>query len=79
MEPVIVGVMTSGTAVLGVAYFQLLVRPDTLLALWSDPGDPQPWFDAHPGTLRALRIVAGSLLFMSGFVTGLTLTFLLGT
>lgn len=79
MEPWIVGAMTAVTAVLGVAYFQLLVRPDTLLSLWTDPEDRHPWFEAHPGALRALRIAAGSVLFLAGFLTGLTLTFLLGT
>jgi hypothetical protein len=79
MEPLIVGMMTAGTAVLGVGYFQLLTRPETFLSLWAAPDDRHPWFDAHPGALRALRIVSGGVLFLCGFMTGLTLTFLLGT
>ena len=71
--------MTAATSVLGVAYFQLLVRPEMLLAFWSEPDDPQLWVEAHPGALRALRVAAGSVLFLAGFLTGLTLTFLLGT
>jgi cytochrome P450 len=91
MEPLIVGGLTAVTAVLGVAFWQLLVRPEALLALWADPDrssasglrDPrreaEGWFDHHPGTLRALRYSLGTVLFLSGFLTGLTLTFLLGT
>jgi hypothetical protein len=85
MEPFIVGALTAITAMLGVAFWQLLVRPETMLALWAEPsasassareGD---WFQHHPGTLRALRYTLGTVLFLSGFLTGLALTFLLGT
>jgi len=79
VEPLLVGILTATTAVLGVAYFQLLVRPEVLLGLWSDPEGQHSWFEGHPGALRLLRIVAGSMLFVSGFLTGLALTFLLGT
>jgi hypothetical protein len=85
MEPLIVGALTAVTAVLGVAFWQLLVRPEALLALWADPRRDPPWghgdgwFDSHPGALRALRYALGTVLFLSGFLTGLTLTFLLGT
>lgn len=87
MEPFIVGVLTAVTAVLGVAFWQLLVRPESLLGLWSEPrvepGTPRwgddGWFEHHPGTLRALRYALGTVLFLSGFLTGLALTFLLGT
>jgi hypothetical protein len=79
MEPVLVGLSTALTAVLGVAYFQLLVRPGVVLSLWSDPEEGHAWFDGHPGALRLLRWVAGGLVFVSGFFTGLSLTFLLGT
>ncbi len=80
MEPFIVGVLTAVTAVLGVAFWQVLVRPESLLALWSDPGPPDDgWFEHHPGALRALRYSLGAVLFLSGFLTGLALTFLLGT
>lgn len=81
MEPFIVGGLTAITAVLGVAYWQLMVRPETMLALWTDPrkdGDTS-WFRHHPGALRALRYALGTVLFLSGFLTGLALTFLLGT
>ena len=79
VEPFLVGLLTAVTAVLGVAYFQLLVRPEVLLGLWTDPDEQHAWFEGHPGALRLLRIVGGSTLFISGFLTGLALTFLLGT
>ncbi|MEQ1505815.1 MAG: hypothetical protein ABMB14_26510 [Myxococcota bacterium] len=80
MEPLIVGGLTALTAVVGMAFWQVLVRPEALLALWSDPrSEPEGWFDLHPGILRALRYALGAVLFLSGFLTGLALTFLLGT
>jgi cytochrome P450 len=79
MEPFIVGGLTAITAVLGVAFWQLLVRPETMLALWADPRESDIWFQHHPATLRALRYTLGTVLFLSGFLTGLALTFLLGT
>lgn len=80
MEPFIVGVLTAVTAVLGVAFWQLLVRPESLLGLWADPrAEPEGWFEHHPGTLVALRYALGTVLFLSGFLTGLALTFLLNT
>ena len=79
MEATIAGLMTAGSAVLGVVVFQLLVHPEVLFGLWSDPEDRDPWVEAHPGATRALRIAAGSVLFLACFLTGLTLTFLLGT
>ena len=77
MEPLIVGSLAGLTAVLGVAFWQLLVRPEPLLALWVRGDDA--WFEHHPGSLRALRGVFAVLLFLSGFLTGLALTFLTGT
>jgi hypothetical protein len=81
MEPMIVGCLTAATAVVGVAFWQVLVRPESMLALWAEPPRPDGvgWFDHHPGALRALRYALGMVLFMSGFLTGLALTFLLGT
>ena len=83
MEPVIVGGLSAATAVLFLAFFLLLVRPETLLAMWSDPraesSDGEGWFDHHPAALRGLRYALGTLLFLSGFLTGLALTFLSGT
>lgn len=80
MEPLIVGALTAVTAVVGVAFWQLMVRPESLVALWADPRlEAEGWFELHPGTLRALRFVLGLVLFLSGFLTGLALTFLLGT
>lgn len=79
MEPVIVGGLSAATAVLFLAFFLLLFRPETLLAMWSDPRVDDGWFDHHPGALRGLRYALGSLLFLSGFLTGLALTFLSGT
>jgi hypothetical protein len=85
LEPLIVGALTAVTAVIGVAFWQLLVRPEALLALWVDPrrdlaeNGVDGWFEHHPGALRALRYALGAILLLSGFITGLTLTFLLGT
>jgi hypothetical protein len=80
LEPLLVGVLTALTAVLGVAYWQLLVRPESMLQLWSDPDSHRDeWFEHHPGAVRALRYAAGGMVFVFGFLTGLTLTFLLGT
>jgi hypothetical protein len=79
MEPVIVGGLSAATAVLFLAFFLLLVRPETLLSMWSDPRVDDGWFDHHPAALRALRYALGTLLFLSGFLTGVALTFLSGT
>ena len=80
LESFIVGALTATTAVLGMAFWQLLVRPEGLLALWVDPSVPtEPWFEHHPAALSALRLALGAVLFLSGFLTGLALTFLLGT
>lgn len=79
VEPVLVGLLTALTAVLGVAYFHLLVRPGVVLGMWADPDDEHTWFDGHPGALRLLRVVAAGLVFAAAFATGLSLTFLLGT
>ncbi len=79
MEPLVVGGLTGVTAVIGVAFWQLMVRPSGVLSLWSDPSRPEPWLEQHPGAVRALRWTLGAILFLSGFLTGLTLTFLLQT
>ena len=80
MEPLIVGCLTGITAVVGVAFWQVMVRPESLLTLWADPHSRNDgWFEHHPGALAALRYALGLVLFMSGFLTGLALTFLLGT
>jgi hypothetical protein len=79
MEQVIVGWLTAATFVLGVAFWQLLVRPEALLALWAEPEREDGWFEHHPGALRGLRYALGAVLFLSGFLTGLALTFLLST
>lgn len=85
MEPMIVGCLTAGTAVVGVAFWQVLVRPEAMLALWAEPwlrrarNTPEWFAGPGPGALRALRYALGMVLFMSGFLTGLALTFLLGT
>jgi hypothetical protein len=91
MDPVIVGALAGGTAILSVAFWQLLVRPEPFLALWTralwtrgrlDPeggGSDGGWFEQHPAALDALRWALAGLLFVSGFLTGLALTFLTGT
>ena len=79
MDPLIVGALTGITAVVGVAFWQLMVRPRALLALWSDATERESWIEHHPGALRALRWTLGAVLVLAGFLTGLTLTFLLKT
>ena len=79
MDPVIVGALAGGAAILSVAFWQLLVRPEPLLALWTRRADRETWFDQHPAALDALRWALAALLFGAGFLTGLALTFLTGT
>lgn len=74
-----IGGLTAATAVVGVFWWQLLVRPDALLAGWVEDPEQREWFEQHPATLAALRWVAGSLVFVLGFLTGLALTFLART
>jgi hypothetical protein len=78
MDPLTVGALAAMTAALAVAFWQLLVRPETFLALWSaKPTDE--WVVHHPAAVRALRYAAGTLLFLFALLTGLTVTFLLMT
>lgn len=78
MEPVLVGALTGLTAVVGLAYWQAMVRPQALLALWADGDQPlEPWYDRPPAAVRALRGALGVALGLCGFVTGLVLTLLL--
>lgn len=79
MDGLVIAVLTATTAVVGVFWWQLLVRPDALLAGWSSDPEAVEWFEQHPVTLAALRWVAGSLVFTLGFITGLALTFLART
>ncbi len=70
------GFLAGATTVLGITFWQLLVRPEPLLSLLVPNDD---WLEGHPGAIRALRSAAAVLLFVSGFLTGLALTFLSGT
>ena len=79
VEPLLVGGLTGLTAVLGVAFWQLMARPTSLLALWSDPSAPEPKVLWTSGLLPALRWLLGTVLFISSFLTGLTLAVLLET
>ena len=74
----VVGLLTSIGAVLAVLTWQLFVHPEALFDLWST-GSEHAWFEHHPGPVSALRVAAGVLLFLSGFMTGLALSFLTGT
>ena len=76
----LVGGLTAMTVAIGALFWQLLVRPDVFLSVWSDKGvtDSQ-WFEHHPGALIALRWTLGVVVFLLGFLTGLALTFLTGT
>ena len=78
MDALVVGALTALTAIVGVFWWQLLVRPEAMLQGWGEPGE-EGWFEHHPGAVRALRFSAGGLLFLLGFVTGLALTFLVRT
>lgn len=78
IEPLVVGALTGLTSVVGLAYWQALVRPAALLALWSDPEESlEPWYDRPPSAVRALRWALGTALVLCGFLTGLVLTLLL--
>jgi hypothetical protein len=79
MDALVIGGLTAVTAVVGVFWWQLLVQPDALLAGWARDAEEQQWFEHHPALLAALRWVAGSLVFVLGFGTGLALTFLART
>ncbi|MEN0061034.1 MAG: hypothetical protein AAGA48_02735 [Myxococcota bacterium] len=80
LEPLIVGALTGLTSVVGLAYWQSMVRPAALLTLWSDPDQTfEPWYDRPPAAVRALRWALGMGLALCGFVTGLVLTLLLAT
>jgi len=80
VEPLVVGALTGLTSVVGLAYWQALVRPSALLTLWSDPDHSiEPWYDRPPAAVRALRWSLGVALVLCGFLTGLVLTLLLAT
>ncbi len=79
MDAVLVGSLTALTAVAGVFWWQLMVRPDALLYPFGVRDREDGWFEHHPGAVRALKLVAGGLVFVMGFLTGLALTFLYRT
>jgi hypothetical protein len=78
IDAIVVGVLTSGAAVLAVLTWQLYVNPEMLLGLWGGSDDPA-WFETHPGALAALRLASAVLVFVAGFLTGLALSFLSST
>lgn len=79
MDAMLGGILMALTLSLAAIYWQLLVRPEVLLALWRDT--PQEgWFEEqHPAALNALRWLTGATLLLLGFLTGLAWTFLVGT
>jgi len=80
IEPLVVGGLTGLTSVVGLAYWQSLVRPTALLSLWSEPDQElEPWYDQPPSAVRALRWALGTALLLCGFLNGLVLTLLLAT
>ncbi|NCG18524.1 MAG: hypothetical protein GWP91_05885 [Rhodobacterales bacterium] len=80
MDALLVAVLTAITAVLGVFWWNILTRPELILSGFQDANhDGEGWFEHHPGALKALRLVVGGLVFVSGFMTGLALTFLART
>ena len=78
LDAVVVGALTAAASVLAVLTWQLFVHPDVLLGLWGGSGDSE-WFEHHPGAVAALRLAAGTLVLLAGFLTGLALSFLAGT
>ncbi len=79
MDALVVGALTAVTVTLGTLFWHLLVRPEVLLSLWSDPADGHEWFEHHPGAVAALRWAGGGVLFLLGFLTGLVTVFLVRT
>lgn len=79
MDAVLVGGLSALTAISGMLWWQLLVRPEVLLGPLTTEDAPDGWFVHHPGAVRALKLVAGGLVFLFGFLTGLALTFLART
>ncbi len=79
MDALLGGVLMALTLALAAIYWQLLVRPEFLLAFWHD-GQQEGWFEEqHPAGLRALRWVTGGTLVLLGFLTGLAWMFLVST
>lgn len=79
MDAVLGGVLMALTLALAAIYWQLLVRPEVLFALWQDARQ-EGWFEEqHPVGLRALRWVTGGTLLLLGFLTGLAWMFLVST
>lgn len=80
MEWAFAAIVTSLAVASGVAFWQLLVRPEVILALWrDDPSVTHPWFDDEPPpALAVLRWTVGGVLFALGFLTGLAWSFLVG-
>ena len=80
MDAIVVGALTSVAAVVAVLFWQLLVRPESVLALWHETAATDEVFaEPHPGAVRALRFASASIIFLMGVLTGLALTFLSGT
>ncbi len=77
MDAAVVGALTAATAVASLLLWMLLVRPEITLSLFSDVAAARdPWFEHHPGALRALRWAMAAVIVVLAFLTGLALTFL---
>ncbi len=77
---IVIGILTSLTAVVGALFWQLLVHPDETLEHWSDRKlTDEGWFEHNPAALRALRMFGAGLLFVLAFVTGFALSHLTQT
>ena len=52
MDALLVGVLTTITAVLGVFWWNILTRPELILSVFHDANHSgEGWFEHHPGAL----------------------------
>jgi hypothetical protein len=80
LEALIVGAAAAIGVSFGVFFWFLLVHPSLLMSVFSDSMlSDESWQEQSPFSLRMLRVLAGFVLFVFGFLTGLTLSFLSGT
>jgi hypothetical protein len=80
LEAFLVGAAAAIGVSFAVFFWFLLVRPSLLMSVFSDSiVSDESWEDQSPFSLLLLRVMAGLILFVFGFFTGLTLSFLSST